>query len=386
MKPVYMDCHATTPVDPRAREAMLPYVDEDFGNAASVNHTFGWRAEKAVEEAREQVAELVGAATREIVFTSGATESNNLALKGVAEAHQATGRHIVSQPTEHKAILDTLAYLETRGFEVTYVPVDEYGRVSPRDVGDAIRDDTILISIMAANNEIGTIQPVPEIGEIAEKHGVLFHCDASQAVGKVPFEVVKDHVHIASFTAHKMYGPKGIGALYVRWRNPRVRLAPQMHGGGHERGFRSGTLNVAGIVGFGKAAEICRQERAEEAERISGLRDDLKARLFEALEDIHLNGHPDHRLPGNLHVSFDNVEAESVLVSMKEIAVSTGSACTTASVEPSHVLKALGLPEERAYSSIRFGLGRFNTSEEVEYVADRVIQTVPRLRQMTSVA
>lgn len=381
--PIYMDNHATTPVDPRVLEAMLPYFTERFGNAASRNHSFGWEAEAAVDEAREQVALLVNASSgREIVFTSGASESDNLAIKGAAFAYRQKGDHIVTCVTEHKAVLDSCKTLERAGFRVTYLPVDRYGLISLDQLREAIGEKTILVSIMAANNEIGTIQPVAEIGRIVEEKGVLFHCDATQAVGRIPIDVQAMGIHLLSLSAHKIHGPKGAGALYVRDKNPRVRIVPLLDGGGHERGMRSGTLNVPGIVGLGAACEIARREMAEESARLQALRDRLREGIFCALEDVHLNGHPTRRLPGNLNVSFAGVEGESLLMALKEIAVSTGSACTTAALEPSHVLRALGLKDERIHSSIRFGLGRFNTAEEVEYVIGRVVEEVKRLRSL----
>jgi cysteine desulfurase len=382
--PIYMDYHATTPVDPRVLEAMLPYFTDVFGNAASRNHVFGWRAEEAVEHARERVVALIGAENpKEIVFTSGATESNNLALKGVAEFYREKGNHLITTVIEHKAVLDTCKRLEKEGFKVTYLPVDKYGMVDPEDVRKAITDRTILVSVMLANNEVGTIQPIGEIGKITREKGVLLHSDAVQGIGKIPFDVVKANVDLLSITAHKIYGPKGVGALYVRRSRPRVRLSAQMDGGGHERGNRSGTLNVPGIVGLGMAAEIMQREGADESTRILALRERLWKRLSEAIEDIHLNGHPAHRLPGNLNVAFAYVEGEAMMMAIKDVAVSSGSACTSASLEPSYVLRAMGVGEEMAHSSIRFGLGRFTTPEEVDYVADLVIDKVNKLRAMS---
>jgi cysteine desulfurase len=381
--PIYMDNHATTPTDPRVLDAMLPFFTRQFGNAASRNHAFGWQAEKGVERAREQVAKLIGASAKVIVFTSGSTESNNLAIKGVAEMHRQRGNHIITAPTEHKAVVDTCKYLEQNGYQVTVLPVDKYGRVSAEDVRGAITDQTILITLMAANNEVGTVAPMAEIGKIAKEKGVLFHTDATQAVGKVPFDVEAMGVDIASLTAHKIYGPKGCGALYVRRKNPRVRLAPQMHGGGHERGMRSGTLNVPGIVGLGKAAEICREEMAEESTRVQAMRDELHQMIMSQLDYVYLNGHPSERLPGNLNISFAYVEGEALMMGIKEVAVSSGSACTSASLEPSHVLKAMGVGEDLAHTSIRFGIGRFNTPEEVRFVGKRVVDEVRRLRDMS---
>ena len=382
-KPIYLDHHATTPVDPRVLEAMLPYFGPKFGNAASRSHSFGWEAEKAVEFARKRIAGLAGAAPREIVFTSGATESNNLALKGVAEG--ATGRHIVTMATEHKAVLDPLKHLERAGFRVTVLAPEPDGRLSLDRLRSAIQPDTVLASVMYANNEIGVIQPVREIGALCRQRGVLFHSDAAQAFGKIPIRVEEDHIDLMSVSAHKLYGPKGVGALYVRRRNPRVRLAIQMDGGGHEFGMRSGTLNVPGIVGFGEACAICGREMGEEAVRLGGMRDRLRTQLQSALEDVFVNGSLDHRLPGNLNMSFSQVDGESLLMSLPEVALSTGSACTSAAVEPSHVLRSLGVSEDLARSSLRFGLGRFNTEEEIDYAARRVIESVRRLRELTPV-
>jgi cysteine desulfurase len=381
--PVYMDNQATTPIDPRVLEAMMPYLTGKFGNAASRNHSFGWEAEQAVEIAREQIARLIGASAREIVFTSGATESNNLAIKGVAEAYRERGNHIVTQATEHKAVLDTCKRLEAYGFRVTYLPVRADGRIDLEDLRRAIDGKTILVTIMAANNEIGVLQPVREIGRLCHEKGVLFHCDAAQIVGKAPFNVSDDFVDLASISAHKVYGPKGVGALYVRRRNPRVQLAPQIDGGGHERGLRSGTLNVPGIVGMGKACEIATQEIADEAARLRALRDRLKARLEAGLEYVHVNGTMEDRLPGNLNMSFAYVEGDALLMALNDVAVSSGSACTSATLEPSYVLKALGLNDNLAHSSIRFGLGRFNTEAEVDYAAAKVIHAVRKLRELS---
>ncbi len=382
--PIFMDYHSTTPVDPRVLEEMLPYFTEKFGNAASRSHSFGWTAEEAVDRARERIAKLINASSeKEIIFTSGATESNNVALKGVAEFYKEKGDHIITSVIEHKAVLDTCKRLEKDGFRVTYLPVDKEGLVDPDDVRKAITDKTILVSIMLANNEIGTVQPIAEIGKITRERGVLFHSDAVQGVGKVPFDVQAMNVDLASITAHKMYGPKGVGALYVRRSKPRVRLVAQMDGGGHERGMRSGTLNVPGIVGFGKAAEIMAQEGKEESARILALRERLREKIMGSLEEVHLNGSLVHRLPGNLNVSFNFVEGEAMMMAIKDVAVSSGSACTSASLEPSYVLRALGVGDELAHSSIRFGLGRYNTEEEVDYVADLVIQKVKHLRDMS---
>jgi cysteine desulfurase len=384
-RPIYMDNHATTPMDPRVLEAMLPYFTEKFGNAASRNHPFGWIAEEAVDKAREQIAELIGAKAKEIIFTSGATESDNLAIKGVVEFYKDKGHHVITCVTEHKAVLDTCKALERAGkAQVTYLPVDRYGRVSPDEVRTALTDKTILISIMYANNEIGTIHPIREIGKLAKEKGILFHCDATQGVGKVPVDVEKDGIDLLSMTAHKIYGPKGCGALYVRSKGPRVRLTPIIDGGGHERGMRSGTLNVPGIVGFGKACELCGQELETEAARLLALRTRLYEGITSELEEVYLNGHPTQRLPGNLNLSFSYVEGESFLMGLnQDIALSSGSACTSATLEPSYVLKALGVGEELAHTSIRFGLGRFNTAEEVDYVIERVVEVVRRLREMS---
>ena len=383
--PIYMDNQATTPVDPRVIEAMVPFLGEIYGNAASRNHAFGWAAEEAVDQGRSQIADLVGARPKEIIFTSGATESDNLAIKGVAEFYADKGNHIITAVTEHKAVLDTCKALERSNIaEVTYLAVDKYGRVDVDDVKNAIRDNTILISLMYANNEIGTLHPIRAIGKLAKERGILLHCDATQGVGKVPVNVDEDGIDLMSMSAHKMYGPKGCGALYVRSRGPRVRLRAQMDGGGHERGMRSGTLNVAGIVGFGKACELCGQELEAEAGRLIALRQRLHDGLTENLEEVYLNGHPTERIPGNLNLSFSYVEGESFLMGLnREIALSSGSACTSATLEPSYVLKALGVGEELAHTSIRFGLGRFNTEEDVDYVIRRVSEVVVRLREMS---
>jgi len=381
--PIYMDYHATTPVDPRVVQAMLPYFTEHFGNAASRNHPFGWEAEEAVEKARKQVADLIGASPKEIVFTSGATESDNLAIKGVAEMYREKGNHIITCVTEHKAVIDTCKRLEKEGYRVTYLPVQKDGLVDLNDLKAAISDKTILITIMTANNEIGVVQPVAEIGAIAKEKGILFHTDAVQAVGKIPFNVNDLKVDMAAMSAHKMYGPKGVGALYVRRRNPRVLLSPIIDGGGHERGMRSGTLNVPGIVGFGKAAELCRLEMASDTARVTALRERLNRKLHEGLDEIYINGSIEHRLPHNLNISFAYVEGESLLMGINDVAVSSGSACTSASLEPSYVLKALGAGDDLAHSSIRFGLGRWTTEEEVDYVANKLVSVVTRLREMS---
>ncbi len=382
--PIYMDNHATTPVDQRVLEAMLPYFSEKFGNAASRNHSFGWEAEEAVDRARGQIAQLINAKSKEIIFTSGATESDNLAIKGVVEFYREKGDHIVTCVTEHKAVLDSCRALERAGkASVTYLPVDKYGMVDPDAVRKALTDRTVLVTIMYANNEIGTIHPVAEIGRIARERGVVFHCDAVQAAGKIPVDVERDNIDLLSISAHKIYGPKGVGALYVRSRGPRVRITPQIDGGGHERGMRSGTLNVTGIVGLGKACEVAASEMAEENRRLLDLRDKLQAGIFERLDEVSLNGHPTERLPGNLNVSFAYVEGESLLMGLHDIAVSSGSACTSATLEPSYVIRALGVSDELAHSSIRFGLGRFNTEEEVDFVTGRVTHEVKRLREMS---
>ncbi|MHA7629525.1 IscS subfamily cysteine desulfurase [Corallococcus sp. M7] len=430
--PIYMDNHATTPLDPRVLEAMLPYLREDFGNAASRNHAFGWKAEAAVEKARRQVADLIGASEKEIVFTSGATESDNLAIKGVIEFYKSKGDHIITLKTEHKAVLDTCKRLErvrqerldelkllrlgqlaerdvtpeevpelaakfnldaddtykkwaempTGGARVTYLDVERDGRVSLEKLSAAMTPKTVLVSIMFANNEIGVVQPVAEIGKLCRERGILFHCDAVQGVGKVPFDVEKMNVDLASISAHKMYGPKGVGALYVR-RKPRVRIAPMVDGGGHERGMRSGTLNVASIVGFGAAAEVARQDLPEEAARLFRLRERLRTGIMEQLDMVTVNGSLEHRMPGSLNISFSYVEGEALMMSIKDVAVSSGSACTSASLEPSYVLRALGVEEDMAHSSIRFGLGRFNTEEEVDFVIRLVVDKVRKLRDMS---
>ncbi len=382
--PIYMDYNATTPADPRVIEAMVPYFYETFGNAASRSHVFGWKAEEAVEASRERVAKLIGAdSSKEIVFTSGATESNNLAIKGVAEFYREKGNHIVTTVVEHKAVLDTCKRLEKSGYEVTYLPVDKYGMVDPDDVKKALNERTILVSVMLANNEVGTVQPLAEIGQLTRERGIIFHSDAVQGVGKVDFDVAKMNVDLASLTAHKMYGPKGVGALYVRRSRPRVRLVAQLDGGGHERGMRSGTLNVPGIVGFGRAAEIMSAEWRDESARIFRQREHMRERLFAGVDDVHLNGHPTQRLPGSLNVAFNYVEGEAMMMAIKDVAVSSGSACTSASLEPSYVLRSMGVDEENAHSSIRFGLGRFTTDEEVDYVSDLVISKVNKLREMS---
>src|ERR1700691_2489974 len=381
--PIYMDNQATTAVDPRVLEAMLPYFSEKFGNAASRNHEFGWKAEEAVENARGQIARLIRANPREIVFTSGATESDNLAIKGVAEAYREKGNHIITQATEHKAVLDACKRLEKSGYEVTSLPVAPDGLIDLDDLRRALTPKTILISIMQANNEIGVIQPVAEIGKLAKEKKILFHVDAVQAVGKIPVDVQKDGIDLLSISAHKMYGPKGVGALYVRRKDPRVEISAIIDGGGHERGMRSGTLNGPGIVGLGKACEICQKEMPQESERLRGLRDRLKDAIMSRLDGTAVNGSMAHRLPNNLNLSFSGVEGDALLMGINDVAVSSGSACTSAMIEPSYVLRALGVSDDLSHSSIRFGLGRFNTEEEVDYVADRVVETVKRLRELS---
>jgi len=396
-KGIYMDNHATTPVDPRVLEAMQPFFSEHFGNAASRSHGFGWEAEKAVDVAREQVARLVGAKAKDVVWTSGATESDNLAIQGVVEFYKEKGNHVVTQVTEHKAVLDTCRHLERTGkATVTYLPVDKAGMIDLDDLRKAITDKTVLVPIMFVNNEVGTIQPVAEIGRICRERGALFHCDAVQGASLLPLDVDAMCIDLMSLTAHKMYGPKGMGALYVRSKGPRVRLTPIVHGGGHERGMRSGTLNVPSIVGFGRAAEIAKASMADESQRIALLRERLREGIFSQLDEVYLNGHPVHRHPGNLNVSFAYVEGESLLMglngsvhalaaaaSLPPIAVSSGSACTSATLEPSYVMKALGVGEDLAHTSIRFGLGRFNTEEDIDYVLDRVVTEVRRLRELS---
>lgn len=381
--PIYLDNNSTTRTDPRVVEAMLPFFTEMYGNAASRSHPFGWQAEAAVDDARDQIADLIGATGKEIIFTSGATEATNLALKGVAAMYKKKGNHFVTQVTEHKATLDTCKRLERDGCQVTYLPVDKYGQVSAEQVREALTDKTILVSIMAANNEIGTVQPIAAIGKVCKERGVLFHTDAVQAAGKVPLDVQAMGIDLMSLSAHKMYGPKGIGALYVRKKDPRVRLEPQIDGGGHERGMRSGTLPVPLIVGFGAAADLARREMPEETKRTFALRERLRTRIMDRLPESYLNGHPTERLPGNANISFAYVEGEGLMMGIKDVAVSSGSACTSASLEPSYVLRALGVGDELAHSSIRFGVGRFNTLEEIDYVADLVVREVSRLREMS---
>jgi cysteine desulfurase len=381
--PIYLDNNSTTPLDPRVLEAMMPFLTEKFGNAASRSHAYGWETEEAVENARASIAKLIGANPKEVVFTSGATESINIALKGAAEMYAEKGNHIITAATEHKATLDSAKYLEKQGCTVTYLPVDKFGAVTAEQVKAAITDKTILISLMHANNEVGTIHPIEEIGKVAKAAGVLFHVDAAQTAGKIAIDVEKMGIDILSISAHKMYGPKGVGGLYVRRTNPRVRLSPVVHGGGHERGFRSGTLNVPGIVGLGTAAEICLNEMETDAARVSALRDRLKNNLFSQLDEIFLNGDPLKRLPNNLNISFAFVEGEAMMMGLNEVAVSSGSACTSASLEPSYVLKAMGIGEELAHTSIRFGLGRFTTQEEIDFVTEKVVGVVKKLRDMS---
>jgi cysteine desulfurase len=381
--PIYMDNHATTRLDPRVLEAMMPYLTDVYGNAASRSHGFGWAADQAVEKARAQVAKLIGATAREIVFTSGATESDNLAITGAVQAAGGRG-HVITQATEHNAVLDTCRWLEKQGCRVTILPVDADGLIRLDDLRNAIEnEEPVLVTILAANNEIGTLQPIDAIGTLCREHGVLFHTDAAQAIGKIPIDVSRTNIDLLSISGHKIYGPKGIGALYVRRRNPRVELTEQMHGGGHERGMRSGTLNVPGIVGLGAACELAAAELESESVRLATLRDRLQARLEAGLDRIRVNGSQQHRLPGNLNMTFEHVDSETLMMGLKDVALSSGSACTSAKIEPSHVLRALGLDEEAAHSSIRFGLGRFNTEEEVDYVAERLIDVVKKLRELS---
>jgi cysteine desulfurase len=381
--PIYLDNNATTRTDPRVVEAMLPYFTEKYGNAASRNHAFGWEAEGAVEEARGQIGALIGASAKEIIFTSGATEATNLALKGAAAMYKKKGNHLITQVTEHKATLDTCKRLERDGYQVTYLPVDKFGQVHAEQVREALTDKTILVSVMAANNEIGTLHPVKDIGRLCKEKGVLFHTDAVQLAGKLPFSVEETGADLVSLSAHKMYGPKGIGALYVRKKDPRVRLEPIIDGGGHERGMRSGTLPVPLIVGYGTAAELCRREMPEESRRTTALREKLRTGIMDQLPESYLNGHPTERLPGNANISFAYVEGEGLMMGIKDVAVSSGSACTSASLEPSYVLRALGVGDELAHSSIRFGVGRFTTEEEIDYVVELVVREVNRLREMS---
>ncbi|MFL9482418.1 IscS subfamily cysteine desulfurase [Chitinophagaceae bacterium LWZ2-11] len=381
--PIYLDNNATTPMDPRVLEAMIPYFTEHFGNAASRNHPFGWEAEEAVDYAREQVAKLINADPKEIIFTSGATEGDNLGIKGVYEMYASKGNHIITCVTEHKAVLDTCKHIEKLGGEVTYLPVNAEGLIDLKELEAAIKPTTILVAIMYANNEVGVIQPIREISAIAKNHGALFFTDATQAVGKIPVDVIADGIDLMTFSGHKMYGPKGVGALYVRRKNPRVKVTAQMDGGGHERGMRSGTLNVPGIVGFGKACELCRLDMAEDTARISKLRDKLETALLK-LEEAYVNGDVQHRLPHVSNISFKYVEGEGLMMGFnKNIALSSGSACTSASLEPSYVLKALGLGDDLAHSSLRFGLGRFTTEEQIDYTIEHVSTTVTKLREMS---
>lgn len=380
--PIYLDNNATTPMDPRVLEAMLPYFTGNFGNAASRNHSFGWQAEEAVDYAREQVAALINCDPKEIIFTSGATESNNLAIKGVFEMYAEKGNHFITIETEHKAVLDTCKHIEKMGAEITYLKTATDGLITLDQVAEAIKPNTVLVSVMYANNEIGVIQPIKEIAALCKSKGVLFHTDATQAVGKVPVDVIADGIDLMSFSAHKMYGPKGVGALYVRRKNPRVKVTAQMDGGGHERGMRSGTLNVPGIVGLGMACEICRKDMAEDTARITKMRDRLEKELL-VLEESYINGNVEHRLPHVSNMSFKYVEGEGLIMGVKDIAVSSGSACTSASLEPSYVLKALGLDDELAHSSLRFGLSRFTTDEEVDYAINHVKEAVTKLREMS---
>ena len=381
--PVYLDNHATTPTDPRVLEEMLPYFVEKFGNPASHNHSFGWAGEEAVAVARERIAKLIGATAKEIVFTSGATESDNLAIKGVAERHRDKGNHIITAVTEHKAVLDTCKRLEKYGYRVTYLPVQKDGLIDIEELKRSFDDKTILVTIMSANNEIGVLQPIEEIGKMCRERGVIFHTDAAQSIGKAPIHVDKHNIDLMSISAHKVYGPKGVGALYVRGANPKVQLSPLMDGGGHERGMRSGTLNVPGIVGLGKACAIAQEGMLKESCHMAGLRNRLRDRILGRLDQVYINGSTEHRLPGNLNMSFEGVDGESLQMGINDIAVSSGSACSTAAIEASHVLKALGLSDELAHSSIRFGIGRFNTETEIDYVSDRVVETVQQLRELS---
>jgi cysteine desulfurase len=377
--PIYLDNHSTTPVDPRVLEEMLPYLSDKFGNAASRSHSFGWAADQAVETARARVAPLIGATSREIVFTSGATESDNLAIKGVAEAYRGKGNHIITAVTEHKAVLDSCKRLEKYAYRVTYLPVKPDGLLSLEDLERAIGSETILVTIMAANNEIGVLQPIAKIGKLCRERAVIFHSDAAQALGKIPIDVVRQSVDLLSISAHKAYGPKGVGALYVR---PGIELSPTIDGGGHEHGMRSGTLNVPGIVGLGKACEISQEEMTHESCRIAGLRNRLHDKIKSGLDEVYVNGSMEHRLPGNLNMSFARVDGEDLMTAIDDVAVSSGAACTSAHIEPSYVLKALGISDELAQSSIRFGIGRFNTETEIDYVAAKVVQTVRQLREL----
>ncbi len=381
--PIYMDNHSTTPLDPRVLQSMMPFLTDKFGNAASRSHAFGWEAEEQVEKSRSDIAKVIGAGSKEILFTSGATESINLALQGVLKMYADKGDHLITVVTEHKATLDAAKYLESTGGKVTYLPVDKYGRVNPEDVQKAITDKTVLVSIMHANNEVGTIHPIEAIGKITKERGIFFHVDAAQTFGKVAIDVNKMGIDLLSISGHKIYGPKGVGALYVRRQNPRVRLSPLIHGGGHERGMRSGTLNVPGIVGLAKAAVVAHENMAQETETLLGLRERLHTGILKHLDEVYLNGHPTERLPGNLNLSFAYAEGEALMMGLKEIAVSSGSACTSASLEPSYVLKAIGVGEDLAHTSLRFGIGRFNTEEEVDFVIEKVVGVVSKLREMS---
>jgi cysteine desulfurase len=381
--PIYLDNHATTPTDPRVLAEMLPYFVEKFGNAASRNHSFGWAAEEAVETARDRVAKLVGATAKEIIFTSGATESDNLAIKGVAETYREKGNHIITAVTEHKAVLDTCKRLEKSSYRVTYLPVRKDGLIDLDDLKRALDDKTILVTIMSANNEIGVLQPIAEIGRLCHEHGVIFHSDATQSIGKAPIDVNKQNIDLLSLSAHKLYGPKGVGALYVRRKDPRVQISAILDGGGHERGMRSGTLNVPGVVGLGKACAIAQEEMLKESCHLAGKRNRLRDRILGRLGEVYINGSMEQRLPGNLNLSFAGVDGESLMMALNDVALSSGSACTTAAIEPSHVLRAIGISDDLAHSSIRFGIGRFNTEAEVDYVADRIVETVERLRELS---
>ncbi len=382
--PIYMDNHATTPVDPRVLEEMLPYFAEKFGNAASRNHSFGWAAEEAVETARERISKLIGATPKEIIFTSGATESDNLAIKGAVEMYCEDGDHIITAVTEHKAVLDTCKHLEKNGYRVTYLPVQKDGLIDLDGLKRALDDKTILVTIMSANNEIGVLQPIEEIGKLCRKRGVIFHTDAAQSIGKMPMNVDKQNIDLMSIAGHKLYGPKGVGALYVRNKNPRLRLSALLDGGGHERGMRSGTLNVPGIVGLGKACAIAQEEMLKESCHLAGKRNRLRDRILGRLDEVTINGSMEQRLPGNLNLSFAHVDGEALMMALNDIAVSSGSACTTAAIEPSHVLRAIGISDDLAHSSIRFGIGRFNTDAEIDYVADRIVETVTHLRELNA--
>ena len=381
--PIYLDYQATTPVDPRVLDAMLPYFQDVYGNAASRSHAFGWTAEEAVETARKQIASVLGATSKEIIFTSGSTEAINLAIKGAAEMYESKGKHIITTEVEHKAVLDTCKHLEKDGWSVTYIAPDKKGQITVEQIAEAIREDTVLVTVMWANNETGTIFPIREIGKLCHEEGVLFFTDATQAVGKVPVDVKEDHIDMLCLSAHKIYGPKGVGCLYVRRRNPRVRLTAQMDGGGHERGMRSGTLNVPGIVGLGKACELCEQELEKDRDHTIALRDRFEKQIFDVLDHVHINGDVDNRLPNCTNISFNYVEGESLIMGVKDIAVSSGSACTSASLEPSHVLRAMQVGDELAHSSIRFGFGRHTTEEEVDFAANQLIETVQRLRELS---